>query len=127
MRAFILGIGLLFSNISVNAQITYHAYRSGVEFYDKKSETWSDDKSLAVDLTIKIEKKKLTIGDAKNSTYVLRTWNAGFAGWEALDVNGKKWYIVFMAYPDDSVKMMRISFYHKISDTSSTYYDVTRK
>jgi hypothetical protein len=127
MKVIIVGIGLFLSNISVSAQITYHAYRSGVEFYDKKSETWSDNKSLPVDLTIKIEKENLTIGDAKNSTYILRTWNAGFAGWEALDVKGKKWYIVFMEYPDDSVKMMRISFNHKIGDTSSTYYDVTRK
>jgi hypothetical protein len=127
MKVIIVGIGLFLSNISVSAQISYHAYRSGVESYDKKSESWNNDKSLPVDLTIKIEKKRLTIGDAKNSTYVLRTWNAGFAGWEALDVKGKKWYIVFMEYPDDSVKMMRISFYHKIGDTSSTYYDVTRK
>jgi hypothetical protein len=125
MKVFIIGICLFLNNVPVSAQISYHAYGSGVEFYDKKSVTWNNDKSLPVDLTIKIEKNRLTIGDAKNSTYILRTWRMDIQGWEALDINGKKWYIIFMRYPDDPIKMMRISFSHKISDTSRNYYDVS--
>jgi hypothetical protein len=127
MKVFVIGICLFLNNVSVSAQISYHAYRSGVEFYDKKSETWNNDKSLPVDLTIKIEKKRLTIGNDKNSIYILRTWRMDIQGWEALNINGRKLYIIFMRYPDDPIKMMRISFSYKISDTSRTYYDVSPK
>src|ERR1700722_19667334 len=123
MKVFIVGICLLFYNALVSAQKAYHAYTTGVESFDRKTGSWFNDKSLPVNLTIKIEKKRLTVGDAKNSTYVLQTWLTGIMGWEALDVNGNKWYIVFMTYTTDPIKM-RISFFHKIGDTSGTYYDV---
>ena len=123
MKILIVGIGLLLYNASVSAQQSYHAYATGVETYDEKSGTWFNDKSISVDFTIRVEQKRLTIGDSKNSTYVLRTWNAELMGWEALDVNGTRWYIIFMNENTDPVKT-RISFSRKRNDTNRTYYDV---
>jgi hypothetical protein len=96
VKIFVVFVVLLFCIASTQAQQVYHAYETGIESYTKKT-GWFNDKSLPVDLTIRVQNTILTIEDDKQDKYTLQhvlPVDSGpkipsISGWAALDQHEK--------------------------------------